>query len=264
MNNSTPAENAHMLIEKLRQGGTTCSFGPPVDGYSDLTMASDRIQCVEYDPPLKDGCRLSSGISFWIHTGSGLYFIGLWTGVAFLAPSMSTVLGFVSDAFSGLYLKSGSTPYSLPDSLRAKHHLRECELVYLLPENLPDQLDAARTAAIMLPSALDQRIQSLQSESINLCCHPNGTVLVTIDGTEVLTRLAVGSDQSCKPIPVLVLGGADRLRDNMLAVEKMCRVLTYAAYDPGWNNRIYFDDPYYSASGSLPRPEAPCNASFVP
>ena len=63
------------LLGDLRDRGIHCELQRPFDYFSDLTDADGRIVCVEHARQSPQD-RRSSGVSFWLHAGSGLGFWG--------------------------------------------------------------------------------------------------------------------------------------------------------------------------------------------
>ena len=121
------------LTGELAAQGLSAEMEPGFDCFESFTLAKGRILCSEHAPQVPGMITPDLGISFWLHTGSGFLFLGMWIGKVYELCRATSVMELVSDMFSGEFLQKGMCPYSLPQSLIKKHELKSRELIEVFP-----------------------------------------------------------------------------------------------------------------------------------
>ena len=246
------------IMDRLAELRVPVCVEEPVLELFDLTLTDKRIICMQYDRPIETAAGSTSGRSFWIHTGSGIVVVGLWSGMIYRIGQRRRLPELVCEVMSNEDMFAGRLPTSLPDAVRASYHAVECKGVRLLCSSAPDRLDDA--AVEHTPTiARDAIVECLHERAE---CRPigrRGHFAARIGGTLLIGREASPEGNTLPGMPLLI-DSEDSDRQNMvLMLRLLVERLGCRAFDDGWGNEIDFDDPYYAESSSDARPLEPVN-----
>lgn len=243
------------LLAELAARNIACQC-EPCHYLCGLTFESRRIHCFL---PGTDQSRPRAG--FWLHVGLGLGFLGLWSGLLFHVRRLSEMLNLAEDVISYCIMSRSGTPYSIPGTLLAKHSLAPCEIFSAWPICGAERLDEVDKSTLSSEFSLSKCIQQLKPH-VDACeVQSNGLVLVTLAGASMLARFSADEVETARSFSVLIHSGCHASSGQSRLLMTVCDTLGCAFYDPEWNNKVYWDDPYYSFAGDISRSDQPRNAA---
>lgn len=249
--------NTDDLLKRLKGRGIECRI-EPLDYFTDLTLERSMVHCTL---PGKDKSRVYAG--FWLHTGSGLGFLGLWSGHLLQVSSPSEIIDLADAVLSDCIRNKRGTPYNLPKAIVDKHRLETCEVVFIWPESEVERLDEVKKLALSSGFSLRTFVDKL-TPLIDACeVQPDGFVSVRLGEASALARFRGKEDEKQTSFPVLIHGEFPGTPEQNRLLQTVSEALGCAIYDPGWNNRIHWDDPYYGSGDAEDVPEEPRNAHPV-
>ncbi len=254
-----PLNNTTLML-RLEQRGINCDLETEFEYFFDLTREKGRILCAELVPPIRRGTVFDSGISFWLHAGSGLLFLGIWTGVCFEVGDSAGVVELALEILGSRTAKEGYSPYKLPTRLLEKYRLQYCTLFRLWPGKLGERLEDLDARSVSGSLSSDTFINKL-SRKMDICRLRNdGFLVLALGAATALARFSPDSPKPQVDIPLLVRGRISSTRDHGRLLRTLIVELCCTLYETGWGNRVDLDDPYYAFDVSGNRPNEPMNA----
>ena len=174
------------------------------------------------------------------------------------------MVNLARDLFGGRFVAQGTPPRRLPKSLADAYGLRECKVIRVFPKSNVDRLDEAAKARFSPEFSLRRLVDDV-GESVDGCIvGPGGLVEVRLASARVRTRFPGEEQEKHASFSLLICGGFPGTAEQNRLLQVLSQSLGCGMYDSAWNNRIHWDDPYYSLSAnSGGRPGVPRNASPV-
>ncbi|MFH1417090.1 MAG: hypothetical protein ABII12_02225 [Planctomycetota bacterium] len=249
--------NTEELSAQLSTHGINWQIEPMASFYA-LTLENARLHCTL---PRKDAKRLHAG--FWLHTGSELAFLGLWSGLIFHISRPAEIVDLAIAILGHAETQKQVALRTLPTTILDKYALHLCELIRAWPDSEADQLDDVEKLAFKPEYSLRTFLERLTPHVDACTVGPGGLVLLRLANASALTRFRGKEDEKLTSFPVLIYGGCPGTPEQNRLLQVVSGALGCVLYDPAWNNRIHWDDPYYSTADPLSRPEQPRNAPPV-
>jgi len=249
------------LFASLTANGIRCSMETGFGFFYDLTGENKRVVCFEKVVPVSGNQALNAGISFWLHAGSGLLFLGIWTGIFFRVGHPPRVKSLVVDLLSGQHLRKGNAPYGIPSTVMVDYSLHKCDLIRVLPNNPCERLEEATKETALARVTSTHSIDDL-CKRVDSCRHKsNGLLELRLGEASAIARLHASDQEVAQNnIPLLICPKVNSSSDCVRLLSELSDILDCALFDTGWGNRIHLDDPYYAGSTFDNRPEEPTNA----
>jgi hypothetical protein len=246
-----------VLLSSLKERGIVCQV-ETLCHFADLTLESRRVHCTVSGQEKGDGYA-----GFWLHVGSGLGFLGLWTGRVFHLPEPSEMAD-VAEAFVRYCDRHArGTPYSVPEKIVDKHRLEECDLLFAGSQAAIDRLDEMENLSVSPEFSLLSFVEKL-TPHVDVCeVRVDGFVQVRLGNAAALVRFRGETGETQSSFPVLAYGGFPSRPEQYGLLRTVSEAVGCSLYDTAWNNRILWDDPYYAMNDAADRPDAPRNARPV-
>lgn len=246
------------LLSLLRSHGVHCQLRPDVEYFTQLTEELGQVICME--SPTQAG-HAASGISFWLHAGAGFAFLGLWTGVTYQLARPTEIAKLATELLGGRYSRSGVTPYRISEKCIDEYGLEECEALEMWPETSLDRLQDVQNAGLKWAISPTRMLHTLRCDVDSCGLLPDGLVDLRLGVARVLVRFGGSTTATRASLGALVYPELCATSDHVTLLGLMARRLGCDLYDPGWGNRIHFDDRYYMAGDNELRPDSPYNVS---
>ena len=243
------------LLQLLQERGVNCNLESPFRPLRPLTQDGNRVLCVEgsFSP-----CK-ATGISFWLHTGSGLLFLGLWSGVLLKVCDPSRAADLAIDLLSGVFIKKGVMPTSLPKTLVKDYELQQGELLSIWPENEFDNFEELIESTMPLQLMPKRCIDALLAQ-VDSYDKDGEFIEIRVGSARAIARFQLNKAEQQELGCLFVYGGFVATNDHFRLLQIVDNSMQCAMYDMSWGNRIHLDDPYYSVHYSGERPSEPKNA----
>ena len=239
------------LLEMLREKQLMCQC-QPVDYLGELTLEHKLVHCLIVTPGHD---RPFAG--FWLHCGSGLALVGVWSGQLYRLLDTDRIVDFAVDFRKAI----DKTPYDVPSELKDRYYLAPTSVLTAWPSTTIERLDEVGRQTRSLQISQDVLTQRIASQVDEVLLDENGFVTVRKGDASVLTRLPIEAAQPIRWLTLLVDGrwpGSIAQNEILQTIEKTLGCL---CFDVNWHNRVHWDDPYYSLANGDDRPPRPRNAA---
>jgi len=237
----------------LKANGYLFSYHPDFDHFESLTRARGRVLCGTAKG-LPGGLPMPSGMTFWIHLGSGLALIGLWSGYVYRLGDTARLHDLLAELLNPPPELDEMAPWTLPEPLLERYPLPRVEEVFVLSPNDAEELSAARKkASPPLPFTPEQFVSGLRARADSVSLSAEGLLRASLGSASIHARMNPGPE-----VPVLFDGQVNDTGDHLRLLKLLAGVSRSPLYHGGWGTRIHFDDEFYSVEPDG-RPEQPRN-----
>jgi len=199
---------------------------------------------------------------FWLHLGSDLGFLGLWSGALFEIARLSDAVDLSQEILEDCIARGGRTPSNLSKRIVDKYALRICDILAMWPRTELERLDEVRRRKFSPWVSLREFVQQA-APYVDVCeVQSGGFVRVARGSTSALTRFRGKEDEKQVALPLVVYGGFPGTAEQNRLIQVLAEAIACDVFDHTWNNRIHWQDPYYSSPDVSTRPDQPLNAAL--
>lgn len=245
------------LQAKLRKVECVCVREGGFLAFVDLTLSTLRFTCGASSAFVGDAA-VPSGMSFWVHEGANVAFLGLWTGVLYVVRESSALEELCVDVCVGALREANAPVGALPSPVVAKYGLKEAEVLYLAAfeaDHCHDIPERRSKVTITIDEFLDRMKRHVERVEFS----PDGTVVLEHGRARAFTRLH-SRNHNRPTICFVFFGGLRETEDQVRLLAAIDAASDFSAYDGSWGNRVYMSDPYYSPPRLGARPSRPSNS----
>ncbi|RIK84741.1 MAG: hypothetical protein DCC68_00160 [Planctomycetota bacterium] len=262
------------LQTKLHEQGRFCRFESQFTAFQNLTGETRRLLIAEVHRSRGGG----TGRSFWLHNGSGITILGLWSGLEYHIMDESQAWEIVAGVLDGRLCMPAVTPSVVfdettpgggnvwpanetPRALQSRngYAIRPFGALQLFPRDSGERQPESWGFSTQPPLSRDEFIQRLAPAVDECNLSHNGFVHIKLRTASALTRFHAGGTMCVDDLLVLMYESI-RETDDEVSLLRTLIGTGCTAYD-AWQNRVHLDDPYYALPSDGPRPDEPANAS---
>lgn len=259
---------------KLHEHGRFCSFERRFNAFANITAATGRLLIAETHRPGGGG----TGRSFWLHSGSGVTILGLWSGIEYHITDESRTWDIVSGVLDGRLCgapESAKVAYDAeshsgddnvwpghetPRSLRSTTGcaIRPFGFLQVFPLGFGERLPEATHSHVQTTLTRNEFVRRIVPTVDECNLSNDGFVHIRLRTASALTRFHAGGTMYVNNLPIMMYESV-RDTDDEVSLLRSLVGIGCTVYD-AWKNRVHLDDPYYAFPSSGPRPEEPANA----
>lgn len=249
------------LMRLIQSRGIHCSLDPRMDYFAPLTGAGGRVICAEVVQASHPVILPNDGVSFWLHTGSGVAFIGTWTGLTYYVHDNEHLAELANHCLVAARLKSGAAPHVLPPECVDRYGLSACcfyELRWLHRKGAPEVNPEGEHKEYSLESCFSKTLAHFDSWSR---VAPESPLIIARAGpAEMLARFYPGMPASVSSLVAITDPPGRYAEGHLRVLSTLIRESDLAVLDSDWGTYVHLDDAYYSESDPSLRPSAPRDA----
>ena len=247
-----------MTTDELRRDLELRGIEHQLEPFEDLyewTAENRLVHCLF--PRADDGRRHAA---FWLQVGRQVGFVGLWSGHLYQVREVSTIGELASALLRDCLANRRGTPWCLPEPLVRQYDVQECTLLHLWPRSVVDTLAEAKVQAGKPRFSAEEFLAKVGRRVDTCAAVGEGIVSIRQGQAQAAVRFRGEAREKQLSLALLCYGSFPWAGDEVHLLRTVNEAIEATAYDPHWNNRIDWDDPYYSARDADSGPDSPGNA----